>query len=83
MELRCLVCGNKSKFTAEAKANVHVIIDGKGNLLSPRPAQQSIVKDAVILIPWKCNSCGAVDRIEDLEKKGTNEDAADGKDPEN
>jgi hypothetical protein len=74
MKLRCSICGNANRFTAEAKANVFVIIDGEGKLINPRPLQQQF-KQIVVLKPWKCNSCGAVDTIEDLDKKGANGDA--------
>jgi len=77
MRLRCLVCGNQGKFTAEAKANINVVINNKGELISQGTSMSpNLAKDVVILRPWKCNSCGAADRIEDLDKKkGTTEDA--------
>ena len=81
MKLRCTICGNESRFTAEARANIFVTIDGEGKVVNPRAAQQQL-KNIIVLRPWKCNSCGAVDRIEDLDKKGAKEDATGPKIPE-
>jgi hypothetical protein len=74
MQLECTVCGNRNRFTAEAKANINVIIDGHGTIINTRPGQQQY-KDIVIIKPWKCNSCGSTGTIRDLdaEKKGSGE----------
>ena len=66
MKLRCSVCDNTSRFTAEAKANVFVVIDGEGKIINPRTGQTPVT-NIVVLKPWKYNSCGAVDRIQDLD----------------
>lgn len=66
MNLRCKVCGNNGKFTAEAQANIHVVINAHGDVINTRPFQQTY-KNVTVLKPWKCNSCGAVGKLEDLD----------------
>ena len=76
MTLKCTECENTQTFTATAQAAINVEIDGNKQVINSRPGQQTL-DNLIVMKPWKCNVCGAANKIIDTDTEEENEVAGE------